>query len=198
MRKPSLPSLYKRTSPLVQTFARTAFVCLLYPRPLKYWEIPSTTGKPSLRQSPDVLQSSQLFILPSPYLSQRQPVWLIVLISNCVAPWWPSWAYSWPYKTALFSIIKIHNNGNTNDTSLESYDSRACIAVIHFKIKSQQQVQSTSLSGHKYIHNIFHPQRFRYGPGMQNIPSNLVWLHSQRSKVSNPVNSQWRCVHRGR
>ena len=51
-----------------------------------------------------------------------------------------------PSVTAHSILKNIFLDCYTCHTSLESYDSRACIAVRHFKIKSQQQVWSTSFT----------------------------------------------------
>ena len=73
-----------------------------------------------------------------------------------------------------FTSKNIFFDCYTFHTSLESYDTRACIAVIHFKIKLQQQAQSMSLSSHKYVNKAkandsTHPKRYATDPNKHGL-----------------------------
>ena len=67
-------------------------------------------------------------------------------------------------------------------TSLESYDSCDSIDVNHFKIESQQQVQSTSLSDHELVNNVklnsnYSPKRTQRKWLSWVHVASLVWIH---------------------
>ena len=66
--------------------------------------------------------------------------------------------------------------------SLESYESCDSIDISHFKIESQKQVHSTSLSDHERVNNVnvnrdYSPNKAQSCPVMQYIPTKIVWLH---------------------